>query len=166
MKTPKLVGPACLVLLAAACGGEVSLGGQLPAPPITAMSETSDSAGAAGLYNSGQMLRLAAGSGGQPSCPALDAGGAAAAPGTGLDACPQTNQQASNLLNSRCSQCHSSADGWGLPYLSPGDPDHSLVYLRAVTMCDMPPSIAGEPPEILSASEGALLRDWITNCLN
>jgi hypothetical protein len=55
---------------------------------------------------------------------------------------------------------------YGKRYVIPGDPDNSLVYLRAAIVQDMPPGASDvrntAPP--VTVSDESVLRQWILTC--
>ena len=108
--------------------------------------------------------------------------------------CDDTCRQATRILWTNCAVCHEAGiHSMGLPvfdfvmepqkltstvwprqtgaplrFVIPGDPDHSVVYTRAVVLQDMPPvyqNIAVPDPPRVSAADGRILNDWITSCL-
>lgn len=114
---------------------------------------------------------------------------------TTTDPCVKTNQDKTEILTVYCAACHSGpADrAQGLPpwnfvlddqrlvteeftreeqppqhYVIPGDPDHSVLYVRAAILRDMPPQPTdlGTPRNPApSLSDFSVLRDWIEHCL-
>ena len=112
----------------------------------------------------------------------------------GSNACAKDEQDVADTLTRHCASCHDQgAASMGVPrfdfvmdfqklrtetlprqgqpdqhFVVPGDPDNSLIYVRAAIKRDMPPlyhNIAMEDPPRMSYSEGSVLREWIEKCL-
>jgi hypothetical protein len=112
----------------------------------------------------------------------------------GADPCAKDEQDVVDLLTRHCASCHDQgAASSGVPrfdfvldleklqtepfprqgqpdqhFVLPGDPDNSLIYIRAATLRNMPPlyhNIAMEDPPRVSFSEASVLREWIEKCL-
>ena len=105
------------------------------------------------------------------------------------DGCEKVNFDVIALLDAKCKGCHEGAGNspgfpltfildvqqltstrssqmfQGMPYIVPGDPDHSLIYKRAVLMRDMPKQDPLKPPSFLTVSEASNLREWIRSCV-
>jgi hypothetical protein len=112
---------------------------------------------------------------------------------TTTDPCIKVRQDASAIRQAHCALCHEGPDGSsiqgkplyhilsdsylsnraasmaypGQMYAVPGDPDHSLVYIRAAVAVDMPKKITDTAdPYFTSLSEDSVLREWITHCMD
>jgi hypothetical protein len=111
----------------------------------------------------------------------------------GTGPCAKDEQDATDTLTRHCASCHDQGsaslgnpqfdfvlnfdklasttytrEGQALNYLVPGDPDHSMIYVRAAVTRDMPVlyhNIAMDDPPRVSFSEGAVLREWIEKCM-
>jgi len=112
------------------------------------------------------------------------------------DPCMKVVSDAHTVLQNHCSMCHNAgpaslgnppfdfimneaklasstwdregeAAGTGPRFVTPGDPDNSLIYTRAVMARNMPP-LQGDPSQPyyprVNYSEGSVLFEWIANC--
>jgi hypothetical protein len=110
-----------------------------------------------------------------------------------MDPCTKTTNDAHAILKANCAQCHGPMGAVGLPpwnyvldddqmkkntwirqdqpaipFLKPGDPANSAIFLRAALLRNMPP-VQGDLNQPfyprVSYSEASVLQDWITNCM-
>jgi hypothetical protein len=111
------------------------------------------------------------------------------------DPCAKTTQDKTEILTVYCARCHSgpAEQAQGLPpwnfvlddgrlvseqftreqqapqrYVIPGDPEKSILYVRAAILGDMPPQPTdlGTPRNPTpSLSDFSVLHDWIEHCL-
>jgi hypothetical protein len=109
------------------------------------------------------------------------------------DGCKKTTRDAHTILMGQCASCHDGPAAQGLPpwnfvlddqkmmtetwlrqdappvpFLKPGDPDNSAIFIRAANKRDMPPiytdlSIPTAPR--VTYSEASVLRQWISHCM-
>jgi hypothetical protein len=114
---------------------------------------------------------------------------------TTTDPCVKTTQDKTEILTTYCARCHSgpAEQAQGLPpwnfvlddnkliheqftreqqppqrYVVPGDPSHSVLYMRVAVIGDMPPQPTdlGTPRNPApTLSDFSVLRDWIEHCL-
>jgi hypothetical protein len=104
--------------------------------------------------------------------------------------CAKVTQDTADILKRKCVGCHegaanapgapltfitdpklltttpSSSKFGGQPYIKPGDPEASLIYMRAVIKKDMPLQSPLSPPTYLTVSESSVLRQWIVTCVD
>jgi hypothetical protein len=116
---------------------------------------------------------------------------------TAADPCTKVRDDAHAILRANCAMCHGvgaaslgnppfsfimddemliastwdregDAAGTGPRFLTPGDPDHSLIYTRPIVIRNMPP-IQADPGQPFYArvtySDGSVLRAWISGCM-
>jgi hypothetical protein len=110
-----------------------------------------------------------------------------------MDGCGKTINDAHAILKAACAQCHGPGGNQGLPpwdyvlnddmmkatqwmrqdqpsipFLKPGDPANSAIYLRAVLLQNMPPKQLDLSQTFfprVNYSEASVLEQWITNCM-
>jgi len=109
------------------------------------------------------------------------------------DGCEKTTNDAHKILETNCAQCHGPMGAVGLPpwdfvlddakmkietwkrqdqpaipFLKPGDPANSAIFLRAALLRNMPPlqTDVGQMfyPRV-TYSEASVLQEWITTCM-
>jgi hypothetical protein len=109
---------------------------------------------------------------------------------TTTDPCDKVRKDAMDVRQRNCSACHEGTDSvvgaplnfvlddstltnpatvsakYGKRYIIPGDPDNSLIYLRAAIVQDMPPSATDvrNTSTTVTISEQSVLRQWILTC--
>jgi hypothetical protein len=111
-----------------------------------------------------------------------------------MDGCAKTTNDAHAILKANCAQCHGPTgapvglppwnfvlddmtmksmtwmrqDQPAIPFLKPGDPANSAIFLRAALLRNMPPVQfdVGQPfyPRV-TFSDSSVLEQWITNCM-
>jgi hypothetical protein len=110
---------------------------------------------------------------------------------TTTDPCVKVMQDSRKIRETTCAACHNGQGALGAPltfvldddectqkeasskyagqhYVVPGDPDHSLIYKRAVLVGDMPPhstDVANGINARPTVSDASVLRQWIL-CLH
>jgi hypothetical protein len=110
-----------------------------------------------------------------------------------MDGCKKTTDDAHAILKANCAQCHGPTGAVGLPpwnyvlddtmmknttwmrqdqpaipFLKPGDPANSAIFLRAALLQNMPPKqleVSDAFYPRITYSDASVLQDWITNCM-